>query len=291
MISDPNPEIGPWSFDGGPKLPTHYLTPAEQKRTGHLFKGCPNPVEQKTDRKADGCVPCSVCLLVKAAVDAEVQTWRAIQEAKAQTWRGGVTSSIKVQPEDHDEDEADDLDYYIPPAPDVISLMATEKQVALLVKLATEKTPEWVNKIGLEAVTRRAQERTKSQASAAIDKLMAMPTVGNHKQMKRGAVKAGFYAIPTVEGARNALAFYRVDVPTEGKWAGYTFVKLIIGGQEPTRVPKAQATGILARIAADPDAGPRYGQEIGKCCRCNRTLTNDESRAAGIGPECASKGM
>jgi uncharacterized protein DUF6011 len=33
----------------------------------------------------------------------------------------------------------------------------------------------------------------------------------------------------------------------------------------------------------------RYGQELGECGHCGRTLTDEASRAAGIGPVCASK--
>lgn len=47
---------------------------------------------------------------------------------------------------------------------------------------------------------------------------------------------------------------------------------------------------IMEAIAADPqEAGLRFGREIGKCCRCGRTLTDEASRAAGIGPDCANK--
>lgn len=104
-------------------------------------------------------------------------------------------------------------------------------------------------------------------------------------------VPEGHYAIATKDGANNTLAFYRVDRPTEGKWAGKTFVKLIVGGKPDSRVPREQVRSVLDRIAkAGPDkAGALYGQEIGRCCRCNRHLTNDESRKLGIGPECANK--
>jgi len=39
-------------------------------------------------------------------------------------------------------------------------------------------------------------------------------------------------------------------------------------------------------LAADEDAGPRYGRLIGDCCRCGRQLTDETSRALGIGPVC-----
>lgn len=103
-------------------------------------------------------------------------------------------------------------------------------------------------------------------------------------------VPAGRYAIDTRLGAINETAFYRVDRPTEGRWAGRVFVKLITGGDEH-RLSWRDTTIVLQRIA---DAGAqgaslRYGQEIGECGVCGRQLTNDESRAAGIGPVCRDK--
>lgn len=57
------------------------------------------------------------------------------------------------------------------------------------------------------------------------------------------------------------------------------------------RVPAPADKAIIARIAADPEAASRlYGQEIGECGRCGRTLTDEASRAEGIGPVCATKG-
>jgi hypothetical protein len=98
-------------------------------------------------------------------------------------------------------------------------------------------------------------------------------------------VRAGYYAIGCASG-HNDLDFYRVDRPEKGRWAGYTFLKRVIGGQGDQRVAREAVPGILARILADSEAGPRYGQEIGRCCACNRRLTDEESRRLGIGPEC-----
>jgi Family of unknown function (DUF6011) len=97
-------------------------------------------------------------------------------------------------------------------------------------------------------------------------------------------VPAGHYAIRST-GA-NDLVFYRVDRPTKGNYAGRTFVKMIVGGKPDQNVRRDHVAGILERIAADPDAGTRYGQELGQCCQCNRTLTDETSRRLGIGPEC-----
>lgn len=44
---------------------------------------------------------------------------------------------------------------------------------------------------------------------------------------------------------------------------------------------------ILASVLVDQrGAAARYGQKLGKCCRCNKSLTDERSRWYGIGPEC-----
>lgn len=99
-------------------------------------------------------------------------------------------------------------------------------------------------------------------------------------------VPAGRYA---VENEQGVLAFYVVDRPTEGRWAGYTFVR-VMASDEEHRVSMRAAKPILAKIQSDPKAASaRYGRELGVCGVCNRTLTDEASRAAGIGPVCADK--
>jgi uncharacterized ferredoxin-like protein len=96
--------------------------------------------------------------------------------------------------------------------------------------------------------------------------------------------------VATEDGAVNELAFYKVDRPTEGRWAGFVFVKLIVSDDEQ-RLSKAASAAVLAKIAAvgAEAASAAYGLEIGECGVCSRTLTNDASRERGIGPVCAEK--
>lgn len=99
-------------------------------------------------------------------------------------------------------------------------------------------------------------------------------------------VPAGHYAVETEEGH---LAFYRVDRPAEGRWAGRTFIAVQASDDyHPVRGEAGKS--VLAKIAADPqEAMLRYGREIGRCGHCNRTLTDETSRALGIGPICRGK--
>lgn len=100
-------------------------------------------------------------------------------------------------------------------------------------------------------------------------------------------VPAGRYA---VDGEDGTLKFYRVRKVEKGKWAGWTFVDVQASSDfYPIRGLKA-VRPILTKIAEDPrEAAVRYGQELGRCCICGRTLTNDVSRHYGIGPVCAGR--
>lgn len=132
---------------------------------------------------------------------------------------------------------------------------------------------------------------TKKGASALIDWLGNLPRKAAPAPAPQVTteVPAGRYAVLNDEGALNDIAFYVVDRPEEGKWAGYTFVSRMESDSE-IRVPRNQVQTILAKIAADlPEASRRYGREMRKCGVCNRSLTNKASRDAGIGPDCAQR--
>jgi hypothetical protein len=94
-------------------------------------------------------------------------------------------------------------------------------------------------------------------------------------------VPNGYYAVDT----DNGLRFYRVKNHKNGR------VYLDAQASDNLhRVPFGAYAGILGAIAADPEAaGKRYADEIGCCYRCNRTLTDEESRTFGTGPDCGNR--
>lgn len=98
----------------------------------------------------------------------------------------------------------------------------------------------------------------------------------------------GYYAVPSRTG-NNDLDFYRVDRPRKGDWAGFVFVKRIIGGHPPQRISKGEQMGALDRIqrAGWSQAAQKYSRETGQCYRCRIELTDDASRALGLGETCA----
>ena len=192
----------------------------------------------------------------------------------------------------------------------------TEKQLAFIASLAARK--------GIEA----NEVKTKAEASIEIDRLNAHPDKDNFRRnqydgpcatcgvtvpagegmiLKDGRwltyhlscpnepqvapeIPNGYYAISSKAGH---TSFYSV---TAGRNPGVIFVDLLIGGGsngsfQKQSVPRKNQAAVLGEIekAGVEAAAKRFGQETGKCCVCNRGLTNEESREAGIGPECSRK--
>lgn len=106
-------------------------------------------------------------------------------------------------------------------------------------------------------------------------------------QPRKVTVPDGHYAI-RIDGG--SVKFYRVTNKYSGPWRGRVFVDMQAGDDYYPTYNRDQRDTILSIIAADVKAASiRYGQEIGRCGVCNRTLTNDVSIAAGIGPVCAGR--
>ena len=154
---------------------------------------------------------------------------------------------------------------------------ATDKQLAFLQRLAQERSVI-VDTTGM----------SKREASDEINRLLDMPRpLPQPKAMAGPAadVPAGRFAVEI----GGHLHFFQVDRPASGKWAGWTFVKRQSGGNFD-RLPRGEAQEVLELIAADADeALRRYGRELGVCGVCGRELTDDESRAKGIGPTCEAR--
>lgn len=84
------------------------------------------------------------------------------------------------------------------------------------------------------------------------------------------------------------IVFLKVEVPDEGRWKGYTFVKVQASDDLHNVKDKGLSESYINAIVEQGwrECLLRYGRKIGKCGHCGRTLTNEESRAYGIGPVC-----
>lgn len=181
--------------------------------------------------------------------------------------------------------------------------MATERQIAFIWDLISRKDVFSLPGVRQQAsnltedelslyiadLKLKATKVSKKKASEMITVLQALPnaavtaTHGNSRPRDLPDVPSGRYAIDIDD----TVKFYRVDRPTEGKWAGYTFVKV----QASDDLHPIRGEGAKRVLAAILKAGPRkamerYGQELGHCGVCGRTLTDETSREIGIGPVC-----
>lgn len=169
---------------------------------------------------------------------------------------------------------------------------ATEKQAALVTSLLAERDltvedrPKFRARVArLAADPREVAELSIEQASNLITYLFGLPMRPDAPQAPAD-VPAGHYAVIRDE----KTVFVRVDRPLEGKWAGRVFVSLQ-HGDDYTNMSRAAGNTILGQIQQQGvlECSTRYGREIGRCGVCHRTLTNAESRDAGIGPVCREK--
>lgn len=169
---------------------------------------------------------------------------------------------------------------------------ATEKQIGFIRSLLVKHTgyrEEFAIRV-LNAI--EAETLPRDKASEIIDFLLAKPLAEKQPGVKPSsdpwpAVTEGHYAVKSLTG-NNDLDFFRVDRPTEGKYAGKTFVKRVIGGHPSTPVRYGEVRKVLDAIlaAGETKAATLYGTEIGRCYVCNKTLTDELSRELGIGPHC-----
>lgn len=111
-----------------------------------------------------------------------------------------------------------------------------------------------------------------------------------------GDVPDGYYAIPCIGESGNDLTFFRVST-NQGRVnpsnKGRRYVGHVVGGHgEIDHVSDAWVTRAIEALRAFgiAEAAALYGQKLGHCGICGRTLTDEESRARGIGPTCAAGG-
>lgn len=98
----------------------------------------------------------------------------------------------------------------------------------------------------------------------------------------------GYYALPSATG-NNDLDFFVVHVNE-----GHQRICRVIGGHPNQPLNVGQSKAVAERLhALTPaerlQAQALYGQALGYCGRCGRHLTDEASRARGLGSECASK--
>lgn len=154
----------------------------------------------------------------------------------------------------------------------------SQARSAILDSLRTQQPHPMFRKTEVKTVSQPQTAQQRFVSFAAADAAVAK-------------VEPGRYALPrtTPDGSGNMINFFKVFSTRRGN-----MIRMLVatGGGDYTEVRLSAAHQIAAatHIAEDPMAALQlYGRETATCGRCGRALSNDASRAAGIGPECAKK--
>jgi hypothetical protein len=96
----------------------------------------------------------------------------------------------------------------------------------------------------------------------------------------------GCYAVERA----GTLYFYRVVTKSEGRWAGRQFVNRF-KSDDLLPITRRESEEARALILADVEAArATFARELTRCYQCGKMLTDDLSRALGIGPVCRAGG-
>jgi hypothetical protein len=182
------------------------------------------------------------------------------------------------------------------------------------VEFMTDKQRDYIDSLlNGRMMTEEESTKARAQFDAGLDKRLASRWITRLLTLPKGSSvfarrnEGGAEALPAVENGRYAiidprdnidkptLMFYRVKTGKEnGRWAGFTFLDAGRGGAHGdlvwTPIKNFAYKGLVMKaIAEDPiGAGRKFGQEVGVCFRCGRSLTQEHTRAAGVGDDCAA---
>jgi hypothetical protein len=164
----------------------------------------------------------------------------------------------------------------------------------------TDATPETINFQDGQPIISKLVEARRNQATGKPFELpsgtrhLAHPDRGKPRERRPTLhvelpdVPEGHYAIPSRTG-NNDYEFFRVDRPTNGDFAGRTYVKTVIGGHPEYNVRGINNTRAVLEAIVDfgvDKAGLLYGQKIKRCRYCNKRLTKYASRILSAGRYC-----
>lgn len=171
------------------------------------------------------------------------------------------------------------------------TMTAPSPKALAYAKSLTEQT--WVGEpAALVEVVEKLNTMSASQISKIIDLLKPVASQAAIAKAKAAQptteLPAGKYG---VEGIDGTIMVFSIDKPTQGKWAGWTFVNKLEGKNRTPIRDRDEKEAILDEIEAAGylQSAKLYGKATGRCSICGTELTNPASIEAGIGPICATK--
>lgn len=188
---------------------------------------------------------------------------------------------------------------------EVVSIDPRESKVYRCYKCNAEIT-------GITALRSHKQEHV--QQKPAADGVEVIADDSSVLGLDISELPNGYYALPDPTG-KHAFVYLMVRRTTRRVFRDrrYRFGKVVVGGEwiEPGTIEVKEWSQDAKRLCGQMKPGDCYrgefeslfpmllanpkvwavvfGQQIGRCGRCGKTLTDDVSRAAGIGPECVKK--
>lgn len=169
---------------------------------------------------------------------------------------------------------------------------ATEKQVAFITRLVAERYGDPAAVVPGQSYTlleRLFPVRTKAAASGLIERLLAMPKAAPEE-------KASSIVPPVVKAPEGMHKvgdeIFKVQKAVHG--SGHLYAKRLVAGEGyGSKARFEYAPGALKVLSVDTlmtlEEAKAWGALYGTCCVCGRTLTDEGSIEAGIGPVCAKK--
>lgn len=178
----------------------------------------------------------------------------------------------------------------------------TEKQISFINQLQAERRwediPAMVQKVELARAAWRNKCLDRQMASALIHDLGFMP----EREVAPVIEEVSIEGMHRLDGK-----IYKVQVAVHG--SGRPYAKVLVTDQIGTcggcekcdgedRCPVYSsrfeyAAGVVRRLSLETrlslSEAKEFGAVYGTCCVCSRTLTNEVSIEAGIGPICAGK--
>jgi hypothetical protein len=178
------------------------------------------------------------------------------------------------------------------------------------VNRATGRQLDYISSLGGD--TNYARLLTKEAASHYIDLLKEKKRMEQQESVKaKPTTVIPLAMLEMTPSAHYAVrpdstvpfTFLRVARPNHGKFKGCTKIQTRHGDTFVNRMVvypsgsiwfdlrnKAKTeTDVMLVIADYQQACLNYAREIGQCCICNKTLTDERSRWYGIGPDCETR--
>jgi hypothetical protein len=179
---------------------------------------------------------------------------------------------------------------------------ATHKQIMYIVSLATKRgydvramvaETDESGEIVLNESGECMPKITKKAASASIEKLRDPRSVIDAPKIEKPAatkveLEDGMYRVALDDS--HEMKIYKVQHAVHG--SGRQYAKVLVQYDDGSWGFEI-ARGVIFKLRPEHkmslEDAKKFGALYGTCCVCGRTLTNEESIEAGIGPICASK--